>query len=178
MDRFVNDRNLGKYRKLARATTTKAEREMLFASLAEENVECFGPRNARQDEQWISQQRSDQSGLQSRIAKGCADGGGVTLQPGIGEGAIPEPSTRTPAFELHDLQAMLGAFDAVCAQLHLPTHEGSRPRKRVASMIFDLAMTGETDEKRLVAKVLAEFRLEKEHVSASRREPIAVRINR
>jgi hypothetical protein len=29
-------------------------------------------------------------------------------------------------------------------------------------MIFDLAMTGETDEKRLVAHVLADFRLERE----------------
>jgi hypothetical protein len=69
---------------------------------------------------------------------------------------------------------MLGAFDAVCAQLRLPTHEGSRTRKRVASIIFDLAMAGETDEKRLVAKVFAEFRLKAGHASASRREPIAI----
>jgi hypothetical protein len=60
---------------------------------------------------------------------------------------------------------MLGAFDAVCAQLRLPTHEGSRSRKRVASIIFDLAMAGEIDEKRLAAKVLAEFRLEERHAS-------------
>jgi hypothetical protein len=36
-------------------------------------------------------------------------------------------------------------------------------RKRVASMIFDLAMAGETDEKRLATRVLAEFRLEGHH---------------
>jgi hypothetical protein len=30
-------------------------------------------------------------------------------------------------------------------------------------MIFDLAMIGETDEKRLATKVLAEFRLEEDH---------------
>jgi hypothetical protein len=30
-------------------------------------------------------------------------------------------------------------------------------------MIFDLAMAGETDEKRLVAKVLVEFRLKAGH---------------
>ena len=50
MDRFVNDRNLESYRKLACATTTTAEREILFASLAEENVEFFRPRNAPRDD--------------------------------------------------------------------------------------------------------------------------------
>jgi hypothetical protein len=49
MDRFVNDRNLESYRKLACRTTTTAEREILFASRTEENVEFFRPRNARQD---------------------------------------------------------------------------------------------------------------------------------
>jgi hypothetical protein len=55
---------------------------------------------------------------------------------------------------------MLGSFDRVCVQLDLPIHEGSWARKRVASTIFDLAMTGETDEKRLVARTLARLRLE------------------
>ena len=64
----------------------------------------------------------------------------VALPPAIGEGAM---RTRTRAFEPHHLRAMLGAFDVVCAQLCLPTHEGGRGRKRVASMIFDLAMAGE-----------------------------------
>ena len=41
MDRFVKDRNLERYRKLACAATTRAEREMLFALLAEEKVKCF-----------------------------------------------------------------------------------------------------------------------------------------
>jgi hypothetical protein len=71
------------------------------------------------------------------------------------------PYTRTRAFEPHQLQAMLRAFDVVCAQLRLP-NEGGWTRKRVASMIFELAMTGETDEKRLVTKTLAEFRLEED----------------
>jgi len=105
-----------------------------------------------------SQHHPYQSGLQSRVADGGADGGGATLPPGIGERASPEPSPRTRGFEPHHLQAMVGAFDAVCAQLRLPTHEGGRARKRVASVIFDLAMTGETDEKRLVARVLAGMR--------------------
>jgi len=76
---------------------------------------------------------------------------------------MPESSLRTRAFELHHLKAMLGAFDIVCAQLRFPSHEGGRLKKRVASMIFDLAMTGETDEKRLVTKILAEFHLEADH---------------
>jgi DNA-binding transcriptional LysR family regulator len=71
---------------------------------------------------------------------------------------MPKANARTRAFEPHHLRAMLGAFDAVCTQLRLPTHEGSGARKRVASLIFDLAITGETDEKGLVSQVLAEFR--------------------
>ena len=70
----------------------------------------------------------------------------VALPPAIGERAM---HIRTRAFEPHHLRAMLGAFDVVCAELRLPTPEGGWARKRVASMIFDLAMTGETDEKRL-----------------------------
>jgi hypothetical protein len=58
---------------------------------------------------------------------------------------------------------MLNAFDCVCAELYVPTHEGSLARKRVASMIFNMAMAGETNEKRLVAKSLAQFRLEEDH---------------
>jgi hypothetical protein len=107
-----------------------------------------------------SQHHPDQSGLQPRGAHGGADGRGSP--PQIGERAMPEPRPHTRGFEPYQLRAMLGAFDAVCAQLRLPTHDGSRARKRVASMIFDFAMTGETDEKRLVAKVLAEFRLERD----------------
>ena len=82
--------------------------------------------------------------------------------------ALPPANRRaryahTRAFELHHLRAMVGAFDVVSAHLRLPTHEGGWARKRVASMIFDLAMAGETDEKRLATKVLAEFRLEGHH---------------
>ena len=126
--------------------------------------------------QFKSQYHPDQSGLQSRGAHGGADGTGSPRQ--IGERAMPEPRLGTRGFEPYQLQAMLGAFDAVCGQLRLPTHEGGWARKRVASMIFDFAMTGETDEKRLVAKVLAEFRLEQGHASVCRREPTTVRISR
>jgi hypothetical protein len=124
-------------------------------------------------EQCKSQHRPDQSGLQCKIVD-AGGGGRVALPPGIGERLMPESSPRTHAFELHHLRSMLGAFDAVCAQLRLPTHEGSRARKRVASIIFDLAMAGETDEKCLVAKGLAEFRFKAGHASASRRERIAI----
>jgi len=55
---------------------------------------------------------------------------------------MPVPGLRTRAFELHHLKAMPGAFDIVCAQLRFRSHEGGRLKKRVASMIFDLAMTG------------------------------------
>ncbi len=66
------------------------------------------------------------------------------------------PYPRTRAFELHHLQAMVGAFDLVCAQLRIPVRGGARETKHVASRIFDLAMTGVLDEDRLVATVLAE----------------------
>jgi hypothetical protein len=46
LDRFINDRNLERYRKLARAATSKVERQALFGSLAEENVKCFRLENA------------------------------------------------------------------------------------------------------------------------------------
>jgi hypothetical protein len=121
-----------------------------------------------------SQHLPDQSGSQSRVADGGADGGGAALPPGIGGRASPDPRPRTRGFEPHHLQAMLGAFDAVCAQLRLPTHEGGWARKRVASIIFDLAMNGEIDEKRLAAKVVADFRLEGRNAS----KPIAARVNR
>jgi len=112
--------------------------------------------------QYESQHRPDQSGLRCRVADEEPEGGGGALRPRTGERAVPEPSRRTRGFEPHHLQAMLGAFDAVCAQLRLPTHERGWARKRVASIIFDFAMTGETDQKRLVAKVLAEFCLEED----------------
>jgi hypothetical protein len=121
LDRFLKDRNLERYRKLACPTTTRTERELLFAVLDEEKVRCFALPNVRT----------------------------VALPSAIGERAM---GTRTRGFEPHHLRAMLSAFDVVCAQLRLPTYEGGRARKRAASMIFDLAMTGETDEKRLVAK--------------------------
>jgi hypothetical protein len=111
-------------------------------------------------QQCKSQHHPDQSGLQSKVAHGGGDGAGPP--PRIGERAMHEPGLRTRGFEPYQLQAMLGASDAVCAQLRLPTHEGGWARKRVASMIFDLAMTGETDEKRLVAQVLADFHLERD----------------
>jgi hypothetical protein len=84
---------------------------------------------------------------------------------------MPEP-TRTRAFEPHHLRAMLGAFDRVCVQLGLPPHEGGLARKRVASTIFDLPMTGETDEKRLVARTLARLRLEEGPIGAGPYIPI------
>jgi hypothetical protein len=124
--------------------------------------------------QYESHHRPDQSGLQSRATDGGADGVGVALQPGIGERAMPEPSPRTRGFEPHHLRAMIAAFDTVCAQLRLPTLEGSRARKRVASMIFDLAMAGETDQKRLIAKVLAEFRFEGVHASVISRVNVTI----
>ncbi len=45
LDRFINDRNVERYRKLACAATTSAEREALFSLLTEEKTECFGPEN-------------------------------------------------------------------------------------------------------------------------------------
>ena len=38
MDRFVNDQNLGRLRKLANVSTTEAERRILFGLLAEERT--------------------------------------------------------------------------------------------------------------------------------------------
>jgi hypothetical protein len=46
LDRFINDRNLDRYRKLARAATSKGERQALLGLLAEENVKCFRLENA------------------------------------------------------------------------------------------------------------------------------------
>jgi hypothetical protein len=42
LDRFVNDRNVQRYRKLAWAGTTRSEREKLLDLLAAENDRCFG----------------------------------------------------------------------------------------------------------------------------------------
>jgi hypothetical protein len=67
------------------------------------------------------------------------------------------PHLRTRAFEPHQLHAMVGAFDDVCAQLRITARGGSRKTQHVASTIFDLAMDGETDRTRLVTKVLAEL---------------------
>jgi hypothetical protein len=47
LDRFLNPRNVERYRKLACAVTTKAERETLLRLLADEKVKCFGLMNAR-----------------------------------------------------------------------------------------------------------------------------------
>ena len=49
LDRFLNDRNVEIYRRLACAATTEAERETLLAALAEEKAKCFGSKNARQE---------------------------------------------------------------------------------------------------------------------------------
>jgi hypothetical protein len=49
LDWFVNDRNVERYRKLACGATTAAQRQMLFALLAEEKVKCFWPASAPQD---------------------------------------------------------------------------------------------------------------------------------
>ena len=38
MDRFINDQNLERLRKLANVSTTKAERKILFGLLAEEKT--------------------------------------------------------------------------------------------------------------------------------------------
>jgi hypothetical protein len=46
LDRFISDRNVERYRRLACATTTTAEREALLSLLAEEKVKCFGPEDA------------------------------------------------------------------------------------------------------------------------------------
>ena len=67
------------------------------------------------------------------------------------------PYPRTRAFELRHLQAMVGAYDLLCAQLRIPIRGGGRQTERVVSMIFDLAMTGVLDEDLLVATVLAEY---------------------
>jgi shikimate kinase len=63
---------------------------------------------------------------------------------------------RTRAFEPHQLYTMVGAFDDVCAQLRI-ARGGSRETQHVASIIFDLAMDGETERARLVTKVLVEL---------------------
>jgi hypothetical protein len=121
--------------------------------ISKEKIDAFlGSKHCKSDH------RPDESDLHSRGINDGADGGG--LKPGIGGRSAREASLRTRGFEPDHLRAMLAAFDTVCAQLRLPTHEGSRASKRVASIIFDLAVAGETNEKRLVAKVLAELRLE------------------
>jgi hypothetical protein len=42
LERFISDRNVQRYRKLACAATTEAEREKLVGLLAEETDRCFG----------------------------------------------------------------------------------------------------------------------------------------
>ena len=69
-----------------------------------------------------------------------------TMRTGTWSAPAPSPAPYQRLHEPHHLQALLGAVDVVCAQLRLPAHEGGSARKRVASMILDLAMTGETDE--------------------------------
>ena len=48
LDRFLNQRNVERYRKLACAATTEAERQTLLVMLTEETVKCFGPKSAQQ----------------------------------------------------------------------------------------------------------------------------------
>jgi len=47
MDRFINDQNLERLRKLANVSTTKAERKILFGLLAEEKIEFIELQKAR-----------------------------------------------------------------------------------------------------------------------------------
>ena len=47
MDRFVNDQNLERLRKLANVSTTEAERKILFGLLAEEKTEFIELQKAR-----------------------------------------------------------------------------------------------------------------------------------
>jgi hypothetical protein len=47
MDRFVNDQNIERYRKLASASTSDAERKMLFGLLAEEKATFIELQKAR-----------------------------------------------------------------------------------------------------------------------------------
>jgi hypothetical protein len=47
MDRFVNDQNIERFKKLASATTTQAERKMLLGLLAEEQVKSVKLEKAR-----------------------------------------------------------------------------------------------------------------------------------
>jgi len=46
-NRFVNDQNIERYRKLAFASTNEAERKMLLALLAEEQVKFIELQSAR-----------------------------------------------------------------------------------------------------------------------------------
>jgi hypothetical protein len=47
MDRFVNNENLGRLRRLASATTSEAERKILFGLLAEEDAKFLELQKAR-----------------------------------------------------------------------------------------------------------------------------------
>jgi len=47
MNRFVNDQNLERLRKLANVSTTEAERKILFGLLAEEKTEFIELQKAR-----------------------------------------------------------------------------------------------------------------------------------
>ncbi len=47
MDRFINDQNLERLRKLANVATTKAERKILFGLLTEEKTKFIELQKAR-----------------------------------------------------------------------------------------------------------------------------------
>ena len=47
MDRFINDQNLERLRKLANVSTTKAERKILFGLLAEKKTKFIELQKAR-----------------------------------------------------------------------------------------------------------------------------------
>jgi len=47
MDRFINDQNLERLRKLANVSTTKAERKILFGLLTEEKTKFIELQKAR-----------------------------------------------------------------------------------------------------------------------------------
>jgi hypothetical protein len=47
LERFISDRNVQRYRKLACAATTEAERGKLLGLLAEAKGRCFGQKTDR-----------------------------------------------------------------------------------------------------------------------------------
>ncbi len=61
------------------------------------------------------------------------------------------------AFEIDHIQATNEAFHAVCSRLELFARTGNRASGLVAMKIIEISVTGEKDQDRLTARVLAEF---------------------